>query len=465
MLNFNFLKLNSKYPCKNLPFTGEFPIVNIKDPYYFELLNGLKVLVIENNKFPIVNISLEFDRSPILEGDKVGLQSILCNMLRSGTENFTKEEFDDNIDHIGTNLDIYSSNLYLSTLSKYLEKSIYFMSEVLLKPTFDNIKEFEKLIFQSINSIKISSKDPNFIMNRVRRILYYGVNHPYGEYETEETLKNIKIEDLKKFYHLYFKPNIAYLVLVGDITVDNAKKLVYKYFSSWTRGDIPIVNYTSQSKYKNINNDLQIFLVDLPTINQSNIVIGKSLSFKKKNTDYFSGFLANEILGVGIQGRLSQTFREKKGYTYGAYSKLNPDNYISSFYASVQVRTEVTVFSVIEFIKEIKKISNHFVSDKELNIKKNETCGKFLLNLENQKIIGDFIISEMVDGLPKGFYNNYINNIKKVSIIDIIKASKKYFSLENSIIIIVGNTKDFLFELKKLPYSINIINKYGDIIT
>ena len=66
--------------------------------------------------------------------------------------------------------------------------------------------------------------------------MVYGDEHPYGEFETEESVENITLEEIKNYYNSYFRPNIGYLAIVGDITPKEAKKLISKNFSDWEKG-------------------------------------------------------------------------------------------------------------------------------------------------------------------------------------------------------------------------------------
>ncbi|WP_316929214.1 insulinase family protein [Nitritalea halalkaliphila] len=71
----------------------------------------------------------------------------------------------------------------------------------------------------------------------------YGDAHPYGEIQTEASLKNIEVADIKNYYNTYFRPNIAYMAVVGDITAAEAKAVVEKYFGKWEKGDVPTFSY------------------------------------------------------------------------------------------------------------------------------------------------------------------------------------------------------------------------------
>lgn len=444
------------------PQSHVIPKVNIQKPKVFQFTNGLKILVVENHKLPIVSVSLYFDRSPIAYQNKAGLQYIFGNMFRSGTKNYTKEQFDEMIEQVGTTFYSSSSKFFLSTLKKHLNLSLKLMSEAILNVTFNNVQEFTKLIKQGIINFEIAEQDANLISDRVRKVLLFGNKHPYGEYASHNSLKNIQLEDLQIFYKNNIYPDHAYLIFVGDITEEEAHILAKKNFSSWSNQ-----NHNTQNINYNIplsKNQTELFLVDLPHVTQSNISILKTIKVKKKHPDYLPFFLTNEILGGGIQSRLCQNLREKNGYTYGAYSVFIPDKNIGSFFACAQVRNAVTLNAIKEFLKELQNICNDYVSHEELSLKKKELSGHFLLKLENFNNIADFALDEFIEGLPENFYQNYINNIQNITADQILEIANKYLSNQYKILII-GNLKEILKNIEELNYPIHILDKYGNFTT
>ncbi|AER40376.1 M16 family peptidase [Blattabacterium sp. (Mastotermes darwiniensis) str. MADAR] len=440
-------------------------VINIEPPKFFKMQNGLKVLVVENHKLPLVRIGLELDYHPFLEKDKAGIKKVFGKMLRSGTKNHSKEELDEIIDYIGTTLYTSFSGISISTLKKYLEKSISIMSDILLNSQFDNFKELEKIIKQKIIDINLSEKDPNAILQRVRNVLYFGKNHPYGEYETYDTIKNITLNDLKKLYHKYYIPNISYLSFIGDISQEEAKKLCDHYFSKWKKGSCSQEQEQKRMNVSNHNtNTIEIDMVDIPSLTQSTICFGKPVPFRKNDPTYFSSILANGILGGGPQSRLFLNLREKKAYTYGAYSILKSDKNIGYFSVYTQVSNGVTDKAIKDILKVIVTITENKVSSEELNIKKKEICGQFILDLEDPNRISDLFISELKNNLPSGFYKNYLNSIRSVTISDIYYSCKKFFSVKNGRILIIGRENDVLPNLKKLGYPIRFFDKFGQIL-
>ncbi len=436
-------------------------IINIEKPKFFQMKNGLKVLVVENHKLPLVRIGLELDSKPFLEKDKAGIKKIFGQMFRSGTKNYTKEKLDDIIDYMGCSLYTSFSEISIFTMKKYLDKSVSIMSDLLMNSQFDNSRELEKIIKQRIIDINLSEKDPNAILQRVQNVLYFGKNHPYGEYETHETIKNITLHDLKKLYEKYYLPNRSYLSFIGDISKKEAEKLCSLYFSKWKNKsyvDDPIIK-----EYK-IPSEIEIDIVDIPSLTQSTICFGGPVCLKKSDPEYFSSILANGILGGGPQSRLFLNLREKKAYTYGAYSVLKSDKNIGYFSVYTQVRNEVTEKAIKDIIKEIVKITENKISLEELNIKKKEISGQFILDFEDPNRISDLFICELKNNLPSGFYKNYLNKLESVTINNILQSCRKFFLTKNGRIIIVGRARDILPNLKKLGYPIRYFDQFGSLI-
>ena len=102
----------------------------------YTLDNGLKVIVVKNDKLPRVSFSLVVDRDPFLQGDKTGYISLAGSLMRNGTTNRTKEQLDKEIDFIGATLFTGATNAYASGLSKYSEEILGLMADVALNPSF-----------------------------------------------------------------------------------------------------------------------------------------------------------------------------------------------------------------------------------------------------------------------------------------------------------------------------------------
>lgn len=437
------------------PKPGPAPKINIGKPETFELKNGLKVLVVENHVLPRVSATLTLNNNLISEGDKTGVSNLTGSLLGTGTAKLSKDSFDEEVDYLGANINFSSQSARMRSLSKYFPKVLELMADATLHPVFTQ-EEFDKESNKLIENLKSGEKSVSNIANRVENALVYGKNHPYGEFATPKSVKNVNLNDVKNFYNTYFKPNNAYLVIVGDVNLKEVKKLVKHNFSKWQKGVLPA--YTVPA----VNNVVktEIDFVNMPNAVQSNIAMVNSVNLKMSNPDYFAVKLANYILGGSGDARLFLNLREDKGYTYGAYSSISSDDKTAAlFSASAQVRNMVTDSSAVEFVKEIKKIRNTKVTDEELKTAKAAYTGSFVRNVEKPATIAKYALNIRKNNLPANFYETYLQNINAVTIDDIQRVAKKYFSADHARIIVVGKALDVLPNLEKLPYKINYFDK------
>ena len=434
------------------PVPGPAPEVQLGDYETFKLENGLTVIVVENKKLPQISAQLLVDVDPVLEGDNAGYVSMTGDLLRAGTTTKSKSEIDEEVDFIGATLSTYMNGIYASSLKKHQDKLFSLMSDVLLNPTFPE-DELEKLITRTKSGLVSEKDDPAAISRNISRMVLYGKNHPYGERATEETVENITVQDVKNYYNNYYKPNESYLVLVGDITEEEAKSLTQKYFGSWQKGEVPEHNYTMPKAPQKT----QVVVVDKPGAVQSVVAVTYPVDLKPGSPDAIKASVMNSILGgAGFSGRLMQNLRETKAYTYSSRSSLSSDKLVGSFRAYADVRNEVTDSAVAEILHELRRINNENVTIDELQLTKNQMNGSFARSLESPQTIARFALNTAMYNLPEDYYQNYLKMLSLVTVPDVNEVAKKYIRPDNAYIVIVGNKEEIAPKLKQF-------NKTADI--
>lgn len=440
-----------------MPKPGPSPVVNVGKPQTFELKNGLKVLVVENHKLPRVSYSLTIDNAPYAEGAKKGVSDMLGAVIGEGTTTISKDKFNEEIDYLGANINFWDSGASASGLSKYNDRILELLADGALHPLFTQ-EEFDKQKAKAIEGLKSEEKNVKAVSGRVVDALIYGIKHPGGEYITEQTLNSVTLEDVKENYVTYFVPGNAYLVIVGDVKFKDVKKKVTKLFGSWVGDKAPAASYSDPRdvQYTQVN------FVDMPNAVQSEITIANVSNLKMTDKEYFATILANQILGGGGEGRLFLNIREKHGWTYGAYSSIGGNKRVGNFDASTSVRNAVTDSAVVEMMNEIKRIRTDLVTDEELNVAKAKYIGNFVMQVEKPATVARYALLTKTQGLPEDFYQNYIKNINAVTAEDIRNAAKKFFSADNSRIIVVGKSADVLAGLEKTGIPVNYFDKWGN---
>lgn len=437
------------------PQPGPAPEIKIGQPATYTLPNGLKVFVVQNTKLPRVSATLTFNMDGIVEGDKAGLTSMGGELLRRGTTKMTKVQLDEAVDLLGGSLNTSATSASASSLKRNFSKLFALMSDVVLRASFP-AAELEKIRKQSLSGLQAAKENPNAIAQNVVNRLTYGKDHPYGDIETEETISNVKLEDIKNYFSTYWKPNNAFLVFVGDIAPAEAQKLAMQYFGAWKRGEVPKPTYqTPQPPAKTY-----IALVDRPSSVQSVITFAAPVPLKPGTPDVIPASVMNNILGAGSTSRLFMNLREKYGFTYGAYSSLSPDRLVGSFTASASVRNEKTDSAVGQFLHEFNRIRTEELSATEVANMKNYLSGSFARSLESPGTIANFALNIARYNLPADYYQNYLKNLAATTPQSVQGVAKKYVLPENMHVVIVGHAKEIAEDLKKYG-DVKYFNVYG----
>lgn len=452
-----FLSITMQAQDRPQPKPGPAPKINIGKPQTFELKNGLKVLVVENNKLPRVSYNLTIDNAPYAEGAKKGVSDMTSSMIGNGTKTISKDAFNEEVDFLGANISFDANGAFASGLSKYSTRIMELMADGALNPVFTQ-EEFDKEKSKLIEGLKSQEKSVPAIAGRVQRVLAYGKNHPEGEYLSEETINNVTLADVNQNYVTYFTPQNAYLVIVGDVKFDKVKADVERLFGTWKKGIAPQVSYSAPKdvQYTQIN------FVDAPNAVQSEIAAVHITNLKMTDKDYFAALVANQILGGDFNSYLNMNLREAHGWTYGARSGLRGSKYVSNFSASTQVRNAVTDSAVVEILKEIKRIRTEKVTEETLKNVKAGYVGKFVMDIEKPTTVARYALQTKTQGLPADFYENYIKNINAVTADDVLRVAKKYFLADNLRIVVVSKAADVLPGLEKLNIPIFYFDKNGN---
>jgi len=445
-----------------MPKQGPAPSINIKKPVTFVLENGLKVLVVENNKLPRVSFNLTLDNTPFAEGSKKGVTDLVSAMIGNATESISKDKFNEEIDFLGANINFYESGASANGLSRYSARILELLADGALNPLFTQ-EDFDAERAKLIEGLKSDEKSASAIAGRVQNVLTYGKEHYNGEFTSEETLKNVTLQDVINHYNTYFVPANAYLVVIGDVKTKDVKKKVEQLFGAnvWKTASAPNLTYNDPKdlQYSQIN------FVDVPNAVQSEIALINLSKLKMTDKDYFAAILANQILGGGGEGRLFLNLREKHGWTYGSYSNLGASKYISKFSSTASVRNAVTDSAVVEIFNELRKIRTDLVSEEDLKNAKAKYIGNFVMQIEKPATIARYALNIKALGLPEDFYENYVKNINAVTPEDVRNAANKYFLADNTRVVIVGKAADVLPGLEALSAKekmpIFYFDKYG----
>ncbi len=417
------------------PKAGTPPTINIQDSEVFTTENGITVILSENHKLPKVSIRLVTGSDPMNEGSKAGLSKIAGQLIMSGTSNRSKDKLDAEVDYIGATLNADGESMYLSCLTKHIEKGLTLMTDVLYNANFPD-SEFERIKKQNESALLSAKSSPDEMSDNAERKANFPNGHPYGEIMTEATLAAINKADVESYFKKVFTPKGSYLVIVGDVNKAQATEMVNKYFSSWKGGPV----YKAELGEGQFNKGNRVIFVKKPGAVQSKVTVTFPVKMKPGQPNQLPLTVTNGILGGGGFGtRLMQNLREDKAYTYGCYSGIDITDNGSWFSASGNFRNDVTDSAIVQILKELDNIGNSYVKESEINLTKSAMAGGFARSLENPQTIARFALNIIQNNLPKDYYQTYLKRLDAVNTENVLEMAQTYFTSKNCNIIVVGN--------------------------
>ncbi len=434
---------------------------NIPQPFETTLANGLKVVIFEDKKLPLVSFRLIFRVGDIHEpSDAVGLNSAVASMLSEGTESYSSKQLAEEIERLGASLSAGSgsdtTSLSASSLTLYASDILRLLAEMVLKPTFPE-EELDLYRRNTIEGLKFQRSQANFLADeQVSRIIFG--NHPYSVVSpTADDVEKLTRERLIEHQSRTFVPNNAVFIVVGDVEKDDFIKELEGHFGRWESGKVEDFAFDKVPSRA----ERTLTIVDRKGSAQSNIVLANP-AIERNHEDYFRALLMNQILGAGASSRIFMNLREEKGYTYGAYSKFDSRRLAGAFEATAEVRTSVTGDSLKEFFYELNRIRDGKVSEEELQDAKNFLAGVFPIRAETQEGLTNLIVQQQVYDLPDDYLQTYRDKINEITIEDVSEAANKYVSPEQMAIVIVGDAEDILAQTREYAANIEIFDTEGN---
>jgi len=429
------------------PQPGPAPEISLGKSESFTLANGLKVFVVENHKLPTISCNIQLDIKPQLEGDMTGYRDMMSELLMAGTTTRSKDKLNEEIDRMGANIDINSEGLSGGGLKKYQEKIFELMADVAMNAVVSQ-DELDRTKKKALSGLEQQKNQPDAMVANLTSAINYGSNHPYGEVATEETVKKITVEKCTNYYKTYFRPNVAYMAIVGDVTAAEMKPLIEKYFGKWQKADVPETNYPAPMS--SATKAAKVSFAPRTAAVQSVVSVTYPIAeLKPGMDDVIKAKVANTILGGGSQGRLFLNIREKHGWGYGSYSSIQEDNICGNFNASLKCKNVVSDSALEALVNEMRIIRTEKVSDSTLRNTIAYMSGNFAIGLEDPKRIAQFAINIERYHMPKDYYKNYLKNLNAVTVDDVLMAAQKYIRPDNANIIVAGSKEEVANKLAK----------------
>lgn len=405
----------------------------------FSLPNGVQVVVVEDRRFPLVTIRVAArgGKAAVARED-AGLADAMAELLTDGAGGRTAKQIAEEADAIGGEVRASAEQDYVVVsgfaLADKAERLLGLISDVALRPDFPPA-EVELRRKNMLEELQLERSQPNFLgrLSFYKRV-YPG--HPYGITQpTEASIARIDEAKLKALHRKVFHPKTGLVVLIGDLSLGDAKRLVAARFGGWTSDAEPAA---PAPKVEPASGPRRVYLVDRPGSAQTVLYVGNR-AIAEDHPDHFPLLMANQVLGGSFAARLMQDLREKKGYTYGVRSRLLAEVEGGAFGAWLQVRTEVTGPALADLLGHLERIRSSKVTAAEQAQAKNFLAGSFTRRMETQAGVADALTHALLHRLGSDSLDRYVERVQAVTPAQALAAAKAHVKDASAVVIAVGD--------------------------
>lgn len=477
------------------PEIGPVPTLRLPERVEFQLENGLDVILVRKARLPIVDIQLQFEGGASLStggadapgapaSGPAGLAAFVADMLDEGAGSHSALELAEAIDQLGASLTSTASrdaaHVRITVLTPRLEPALELMADIVRDPAFADA-EVERVRNERRTRALQQRDQPGTQAGHALDEALFGATHPYGQplSGTPESLTEIRHEALVAHFRAQYRPSRATVVAVGDLSEEELRPLLEKHFGAWTdeaaaragatapaaapppsatgaagTPATPGAAASTPSASAAPANPLAhrprtIYILDRPGSAQSEIRVGR-IAVDRGTEAYFPLTVLNTVLGGSFTSRLNLVLREEKGYTYGAGSGFAMRRQPGPFIAWSAVHTPVTDSAVVDFIREIDRLSIETVPDEELERAKNYVALRLPEQFETTGDVADRIAEIALYDLPADFYDGYAEGVMGVTARDVQRVAREYLDAQSMAIVVVGDRAEIEAPLRRL---------------
>lgn len=408
------------------------------------LSNGIKLYFIENRLVPALFVGGIIETGMIaeeLETAKPGGAALLSDAMNRGTKNMSYEELSERMAFVPYQFNVkggsrgftFQGYALLENVDEMLSTGIDYITQPALKD--DDIKYLKsRHAVSARNRYKRTSTQAFYYMYNA---LFD--NHVYTQTSsTEESVKSITKDDLVALHKKYFRPELTSIVIVGDKSPEEMKKLAEKYFGMWKSSEIEITPIQINKPEELKGKQLKIFPEKDYT--ECTINIGfKPFDDIDKDDEEAVNVLNYILASSALTSRMGVELRDKQGLIYGIKSELwsTRDN-IGYWKFNTKTSPENTDKVISGIFIEIRKLLADGIKDDEIIAAKKRLLGLLPLFIETPDDVATRVFELIRNKESFDYFDNRADRILAVTENDVMRVAKKYFTLDNFIIVVDG---------------------------
>lgn len=421
-----------------------------------KLANGMRLIVVEKRDLPIVTATVVAPAGGARDpSGKAGTAALAASLLTKGTTTRSAEQIAQQIESLGGSIgggaDWDAAFATVTVKADQVEPALTVLADVARNPVFAQ-EELDRARAQTVDGVTVQLKDPAALASIAASRAVFGTR-AYGNMlsGTPTSLPRITRDDVASAYARAWSPDQSALLVVGDIAAKDATQLAQKLFGDWKPGNATYIAAPVPAAPKP-----RVIVVDLPEAGQAGVVVARP-GIARTDKDFYAAQVANATLGVGFTSRLNREIRIKRGLAYGAGSSVDARRSPGIVSASTQTKNPSAPEVVKLIAEEMARLGAAPVPAAELDSRKAVLIGSFGRRIERTDGIAGALADYVADGVPLGTLQSYIPSIQSVDPAAVQAAAKRVLDPASASIVVVGDAKAFVDELRKTYPQLEVI--------
>ena len=400
------------------------------------LSNGMPLNILRAGSEEVVRFDLLIKGGQLHQTQP--LQAVLTNrMLREGTQTLASSEIAERLDYYGAWLDLSTSVNYsyitLYSLNKYFPQTIRILASMVQEAVFPE-KELYTVLEANKHQFLVNNERVDVLARKQLNRSLFGQNHPLGKYAVFEDYGRITPEVLRQFYNRYYRAGNCSAYISGNVTPAIIRSIEETFGREhWGQEELEISHpvFTPEPE-----TEKRVF-IEKENAMQSSIKMG-GFTLSLNHPDYLKYKVLVTLFGGYFGSRLMSNIREEKGYTYGIGAGIVSYPGSGLLIISTETGNEYIEPVISEVYREMDRLCNEKVDERELTMVKNYILGDMCRSYESAFSLADAWIYIESEKLDSDFYNRSVEAVKNVTTNEIQALAQRYFCKENLIEVVAG---------------------------
>jgi zinc protease len=399
------------------------------------LANGIRLIVRTDSTTPTVTVLGEVKHEDDLETPQGedGVAGVLDGLYSYGTQSLDRLAFAKALDDIAANENA-GFNFSLTVLKEYFSRGVELLADNELHPALPE-NAFLVTRQQTAQYVAGRNRSPGYQTSRALTLGLVPAGDPTLREITPDTVTKLTLDNVKQYHDSTVRPDLTTIVVIGDVTADEAKSVIEKSFGDWkATGDKP------DTELKPIPvNQASASTVPDPEAVQDQVTLAEQLNLNRFDPDYYPLELGNHVLGGGFYAtRLFHDLRQVNGYVYDVDVSLNAGKTRASYTVDYGSDPQNVSKARALIVRDLEQMRTQDVSDGELRQAKTLLLRQIPLSTASEESVARGLLNRAVMGLPLDEPVRSAQIYMKLTADDVKNAFAKQIRTDNLVQVVRG---------------------------